>query len=187
MTLIGYMRVSTEDQNHDLQYDALVAAGVKPKNIYKDVMSGKTTRRDGLDTALKQLKSKDTLVVWKLDRLGRKPAHLYMLIDGLNDEDKDFKSITEGFDTTTAGGRFMFGVMSSLAEMERNLISERTKAGMAAAKARGAKIGRPPKVPYKKGSIVKMLKSGKSYRDVAALSGISKSTVARIGATIKEK
>lgn len=187
MSSVGYMRVSTEEQNHDLQYDALIASGVKPKNIYKDIISGTTTSRDGLDTAIGELKEGDTLVVWKLDRLGRKAIHLYTLVDGLQTRGIAFKSITEGFDTSKPMGKAMFGMICVFAEMERDTIAERTRAGMAAAKARGVRIGRPPRVPYDRDAVIKLLKEGKSCRDIEALIGISKSTVARISATLKEK
>jgi len=139
---IGYVRVSDKDQSEDLQVDALTAAGCKI--IYGDHgVSGKITTRAGLDDMLASLKSGDTLVVWKLDRLGRSTIHLLQLLSELRDRGVDFQAITQGIDTTTAVGRMLYGQLAVFAEYERSLISERTKAGMAAAKARGVHVGRP--------------------------------------------
>lgn len=139
---IGYVRVSDKDQSENLQIDALKAAGCSV--IYGDHgVSGAITKRCGLDEMLDSLEAGDTLVVWKLDRLGRSTIHLLQLLSDLRDRGVDFQAITQGIDTTTAVGRMLYGQLAVFAEYERSLISERTKAGMAAAKARGVHIGRP--------------------------------------------
>lgn len=139
---IGYVRVSDKDQSEALQVDALKAAGCDV--IYGDHgVSGKIRKRVGLDEMLSCLKSGDTLAVWKLDRLGRSTIHLLQLLNDLRARGVDFQAITQGIDTTTAVGRMLYGQLAVFAEYERSLISERTKAGMAAAKARGVHVGRP--------------------------------------------
>lgn len=133
---IGYVRVSDRDQTEALQINALKAAGCDA--IYGDHgVSGVVTKRRGLEEVLNRLEEGDTLVVWKLDRLGRSTIHLLQLLSDLRDRGVDFQAITQGIDTTTAVGRMVYGQLAVFAEYERNLISERTKAGMAAAKARG--------------------------------------------------
>lgn len=139
---IGYVRVSDKDQTEALQVDALKAAGCDL--IYGDHgVSGAISKRRGLDEVLSALEDGDTLVVWKLDRLGRSTIHLLQLLSDLRDRGVDFQAITQGIDTTTAVGRMLYGQLAVFAEYERTLISERTKAGMAAAKARGVHVGRP--------------------------------------------
>ncbi|TDY16898.1 DNA invertase Pin-like site-specific DNA recombinase [Paraburkholderia sp. BL6665CI2N2] len=143
MKKIGYARVSTEDQHLDLQISALKAAecGI----LFEDHgVSGASFSRPGLEKALSRLKAGDTLVVWRLDRLGRSISHLVNLINRLSKRRIHFKSLTESIDTSTSGGRLVFHLMASLAEFERSLISERTKAGMDAARVRGSRIGRKP-------------------------------------------
>jgi DNA invertase Pin-like site-specific DNA recombinase len=142
---VGYARVSTEEQNLSLQFDALRAAGCA-HIFYDEGISGVTVSRPALSEALSALRRGDVLVVWKLDRLGRSLGHLIEIVSDLNANGIGFQSLSEAIDTTTAGGRLIFHVMGALAEFERALISERTKAGMASAKARGAAIGRPPKL-----------------------------------------
>lgn len=144
---IGYARVSKADgsQSLDLQRDALVAAGISSKHIYEDLSSGKKDDRLGLDTCLKALRTGDTLIVWKLDRLGRSLTHLVNLIDDLQKRGVGLKVLAgqgADIDTTTASGKLVFGIFAALAEFERELISERTKAGLAAARARGRRGGR---------------------------------------------
>lgn len=139
---IGYVRVSDKDQTENLQIDALKAAGCEV--IYGDHgVSGKIRKRKGLGDLLAALTGGDTLMVWKLDRLGRSTLHLLTLLDELRQRGIDFHAITQGIDTRTAIGRMVFGQLAVFAEYERNLISERTKAGMKAAKARGVHCGRP--------------------------------------------
>lgn len=149
--LIGYMRVSKADgsQATDLQRDALVEAGVGGDQLYQDFASGKRDDRPGLDACLKALRDGDTLVVWKLDRLGRNLRHLVEVVQGLNARGVGLKVLTgqgASIDTTTANGRLMFAFFAALAEFERELIVERTMAGLAAARARGRNGGRPFKM-----------------------------------------
>ena len=145
--LIGYTRVSKADgsQRLDLQRDALIAAGVAPQAIYEDRASGKREDRPGLEMCLKALRSGDTLVVWKLDRLGRDLGHLVSVVSGLADREVGLQVLAgqgAAIDTATASGRLVFGIFAALAEFERELIRERTRAGLAAARARGRKGGR---------------------------------------------
>jgi DNA invertase Pin-like site-specific DNA recombinase len=143
--LIGYARVSTEEQNLALQLDALALAGCH--QIFQDEgVNGADRNRAALKRALAMLAPGDVLVTWKLDRLGRSLAHLIEIIGHLDKEAIGFRSLSEAIDTTTAGGRLLFHVMGALAEFERTLISERTRAGMAAAKARGRHLGRERKM-----------------------------------------
>lgn len=149
--LIGYMRVSKSDgsQNVDLQRDALTAAGVNPARIYEDHASGRLDARPGLTAMLKALREGDTLVVWKLDRLGRDLRHLVNTVHDLTQRGIGFKVLTghgASIDTTTPAGKLVFGIFAALAEFERELISERTKAGLASARARGRKGGAPFKM-----------------------------------------
>jgi DNA invertase Pin-like site-specific DNA recombinase len=143
--LIGYARVSTDEQNLSLQLDALRAAGCA--QIFCDEgISGAATDRRELNNALRTLTTGNVLVVWKLDRLGRSLAHLIQIITRLQEEAIGFRSLSEAIDTTTASGKLMFHVIGAIAEFERSLISDRTRAGMAAAKARGQHLGREPKM-----------------------------------------
>lgn len=149
--LIGYMRVSQTDGSGvlDLQRDALLAAGVDPARLYEDHVSGRRDDRPGLEACLRSLRPSDTLVAWKLDRLGRDLRHLVTLAHGLTGRGVGLRVLAgEGaaIDTTTPNGRLMFGVFAALAEFERELIVERTKAGLASARARGRRGGRPYKM-----------------------------------------
>ncbi|MBA8838831.1 DNA invertase Pin-like site-specific DNA recombinase [Ochrobactrum sp. RH2CCR150] len=139
---IGYARVSTDGQKLDLQLDALKKAGCDPIFIDQGV-SGASTERPGLQKVLKRLKKGDTLVVWRLDRLGRSLIHLVDLVNSLGRDGVEFKSMTENIDTSSSGGRLVFHLLAALSEFERSLISERTKAGMEAARRKGKHIGRP--------------------------------------------
>jgi DNA invertase Pin-like site-specific DNA recombinase len=146
--LIGYMRVSKVDGSQvlDLQRDALLAAGVKPSRLYEDKASGKKDDRPGLEACLKSLREGDTLTVWKLDRLGRNLRHLVNTIHDLMERKIGFRVLSgqgADIDTTTAGGRLVFGIFAALAEFERELIRERTMAGLSSARARGRNGGRP--------------------------------------------
>jgi len=146
--LIGYMRVSKADGSQvlDLQRDALIAAGVKPSRLYDDEASGKKDDRPGLNACLKSLREGDTLVVWKLDRLCRNLRHLVNTVHDLMERKIGFRVLSgqgANIDTTTAGGRLVFGIFAALAEFERDLIRERTIAGLASARARGRNGGRP--------------------------------------------
>ena len=139
--LIGYARVSTHEQTLNLQQDALTKAGCT--KIFTDTASGAKTERIGLEEALNYVRKGDTLVVWRLDRLGRSLPHLISTMTDLEERGIGFKSLTENIDTTTSGGKLIFHIFGALAEFERNLIRERTLAGLAAARARGRKGGRP--------------------------------------------
>ena len=139
--LIGYARISTADQTHALQRDALTAAGCE--KIFTDTASGSRTDRPGLAQALNFARAGDTLVVWRLDRLGRSLAHLIETVRAMQHRGVHFKSLQEQLDTATSGGKLVFHVFGALAEFERDLIRERTQAGLAAARARGRRGGRP--------------------------------------------
>lgn len=138
---VGYARVSTDDQDLSLQLDALQAAGCE--RIFRDVMSGTKADRPGLTEALQFVRPHDTLIVWRLDRLGRSLSSLIDLLGQLADRPVGFRSLTEQIDTTTSGGKLIFHIFGALAEFERNLIRERTVAGLAAARARGRRGGHP--------------------------------------------
>ena len=165
---VGYARVSTEEQNLSLQKQALRAAGCKV--IIEDQgVSGAATIRPGLSDALTKLKKGDVLVVWRLDRLGRSLAHLIEIIDGLGKAGVGFASLTESIDTTTSSGRLVFHMMGALAEFERGLIGERTRAGMKAAKRRGKHVGRPSKLTRQQIQHAReLIASGKESRGAVA-------------------
>lgn len=176
--MIGYARVSTQDQHLDLQTEALARAGCE--KIYEDKISGVRTERPGLARTLEMLREGDTLVVWKLDRLGRSVKQLVDMVGELHKQGIQFKSLTDAIDTGTPAGRFFFHVMASLAEMERELIIERTRAGLDAAKRLGRKGGRKPKMTSSKiESAKKLLASGIPPRDVAKDLGVSVPTLYR--------
>jgi len=142
--LVGYARVSTDDQDLSLQLDALEKHGIAKDRIFTDKISGAKCNRPGLNRCLNMLKDGDTLIVWRLDRLGRSMRHLVTLIEDLRGRGIGFRSINDGvIDTTSASGELVFNIFSALAQFERRLIQERTKAGLAAARARGRKGGRP--------------------------------------------
>jgi DNA invertase Pin-like site-specific DNA recombinase len=153
--LIGYARVSTHDQTLTLQQDALTKAGCT--KIFTDTASGAKAERKGLDEALNYVRKGDTLVVWRLDRLGRSLPHLIATMTDLEERGIGFKSLTENIDTTTSGGKLIFHIFGALAEFERNLIRERTTAGLTAARARGRKGGRPKVLTGRKLSIAQDL------------------------------
>ena len=143
--LVGYARVSTDDQDLSLQIDSLVGLGVDQDLIFTDKMSGAKSGRPGLKKCLAHLERGDTLLVWRLDRLGRSMSHLVELIDELRNRGVGFRSVNDGvIDTTSASGELIFRIFSALAQFERRLIQERTRAGLAAARARGRTGGRPP-------------------------------------------
>lgn len=176
--LIGYARVSTQDQNLDLQLNALEKAGCK--KIFEDKVSGTRSDRPGLTKAMEILREGDTLVVWKLDRLGRSVKQLVDLISELHKIGIQFKSITDAIDTGTTAGRFFFHVMASLAEMERELTVERTRAGLEAARRLGRKGGRKRQMTDSKiESAKKLLANGVPARDVAQNLGVSIPTLYR--------
>lgn len=177
--MIGYARVSTLEQNPALQFDALVLAGCD--QIFTDQASGALANRPALDQALGLLQEGDTLVTWKLDRLGRSLSHLITLVTALESRRVAFRSLSEAIDTRTAGGRLLFHVMGALAEFERALISERTRAGMAAARARGATLGRPHKLSSAQIEVALNALGGttETLRDLAKIFSVSTSTLKR--------
>lgn len=176
--LIGYARVSTQDQNLDLQTEALTKVGCK--KIYNDKISGSRAERPGLTKALEMLREGDTLVVWKLDRLGRSVKSLVDLVGELHQQGIQFKSLTDAIDTGTPSGRFFFHVMASLAEMERELTVERTRAGLEVARQLGRKGGRRRQMTESKiESAKKLLSNGVPPRDVATNLGVSVPTLYR--------
>ena len=176
--LIGYARVSTQDQNLDLQTEALRKAGCE--KLFEDKLSGRLADRPGLTQTLQMLREGDTLVVWKLDRLGRSVKNLVDLVNELRARGVQFKSLTDSIDTATASGRFFFHVMASLAEMERELTVERTRAGLEVARQLGRKGGRKRQMTDSKiASAKKLLASGVPPRDVAKNLGVSVPTLYR--------
>jgi len=174
---IGYARVSTHDQNLDLQLDALSAAGCE--RLFQDTASGAKAVRAGLEDALDHVRAGDTLVVWRLDRLGRSLPDLISTVSQLEARGAGFKSLTESIDTTTTGGKLVFHIFSALAEFERALIRERTQAGLAAARARGRKGGRPRKLDAAHVALLYKLydEREKTVREICSLLGISKPTL----------
>jgi|ERR1700691_623574 len=176
--LIGYARVSTQDQNLESQREALTKAGCQ--KVFEDKVSGTRADRPGLAKALEMMREGDTLVVWKLDRLGRSVKQLVDLVGELHKKAVQFKSLTDAIDTGTPSGRFFFHVMASLAEMERELIVERTRAGLDAARQLGRKGGRKPKMTTSKiESAKKLLASGVPPKDVAKNLSVSIPTLYR--------
>ena len=152
---VGYARVSTHEQNLSLQKDALKEAGCG--KIFHDQVSGAKAERPGLQEAKAYVRDGDTLVLWRLDRLGRSLKHLIETVTALEERGVGFQSLQESIDTTTSGGRLLFHIFGALAEFERNLIQERTRAGLAAARARGRKGGRPKAVDKKKTQLLYQL------------------------------
>jgi DNA invertase Pin-like site-specific DNA recombinase len=179
MKILGYARVSTDEQNLDLQRDALKKAGCA--RIYHDQgISGTSRQRPGLDEVMSALKPGDVLAVWKLDRLGRSLAHLIELIRQLGERGCHFKSISEGMDTSTSAGRLLFHVVGSLAEFERSLIIERTKAGLLSARARGQVLGRKPSLSRNQlRSARTLIEAGGSPTSVAREMKVGRSTLYR--------
>ena len=181
--LFGYARVSTDDQDLSLQIDALTQQGIPANSIFMDKVSGAKTERLGLNECLKSLQPGDILVVWRLDRLGRSMRHLITLVEDLRNKGIGFRSVSEGaIDTTCALGELIFNIFSALAQFERRLIQERTKAGLAAARARGRVGGRPKTSPQDaKVRLAKTLLADKSLEvdDICETLKISRSTLYR--------
>jgi DNA invertase Pin-like site-specific DNA recombinase len=178
-TLIGYARVSTIDQKAELQVDALTAAGCE--RVFTDKASGSLASRLQLDRMLDHLREGDIVVVWRLDRLGRSLKNLIALVEDLADRGVGFRSLSESIDTTTANGRLFFSVMGALAEFERDLIRERTMAGLAAARARGRVGGRPPKMTADKVKVAREMYASKEYtvEAIAKTVGVSRKAIYR--------
>lgn len=173
---VGYVRVSTNEQNTALQRDALERSGCE--QIFEDKISGKSTNRPGLNRALKRLQAGDTLVVWKLDRLGRSMRHLVSMTEELRQRGVNFRSLTDSIDTSTPMGRFFFHIMGALAEMERELIIERTRAGLDAARAQGRVGGRRPKLtPDEWAQAGRLIAAGEPRQRVAMIFDVGISTL----------
>src|SRR5215218_2760251 len=177
--LVGYARISTIDQTLDLQRDALSVAGCT--KIFTDTASGAQAEREGLTEAISYVRAGDTLVVWKLDRLGRSLKDLIERITQLDDRKIGFRSITENIDTTTSGGKLIFHIFGALAEFERDIIRERTNAGLEAARARGKLGGRPPALSPEKIKLARKLYADKStsVSEICKMLGISRHTLRR--------
>lgn len=177
--LIGYARVSTQDQNLDLQRDALQRVGCE--KIFTDVSTGSKSSRPGLDEALSYLREGDTLVVWRLDRLGRSLKHLIDAVNGLSERNVSFRSLQENIDTTTSGGKLIFHVFGALAEFEREIIRERTQAGLSSARARGRVGGRPRVMDEKKLQMaIELFKDpSRSIDDICEVLRVSRPTLYR--------
>lgn len=186
----GYARVSTNEQSLDLQIDALEKAGCQEGYIFSEKVSGKKKDRPQLKKMLERLRKGDTVMVWKIDRLGRSLKDLVNIVDKIKDKDAHFVSVEDNFDTTTAGGELFFHIFASLAQFESSLISKRTKAGLASARARGRKGGRPKGLSEKtlrKAKTAKTMYKAKNEKGVAEYSvteicgelNISKSTLYR--------
>jgi DNA invertase Pin-like site-specific DNA recombinase len=183
---IGYVRVSKQEQNEELQIDALKEAGCE--KWFLDKMTGSKAERKGLNEALAYLRPGDTFVVWKLDRAGRSLTHLIELLKGLQGRGIEFMSLTEQIDTTTPGGKLIFHLMGTLAEFERDLIRERTNAGLAAARARGRVGGRPRKLKTNgKVTLARQMFADQSHSipEICAALGISRATLYRYVKEVK--
>ena len=178
--LVGYARVSTREQNQALQLDALRAAGCE--RVYTEKASGAQRERPELKAALDYAREGDTLVVWKMDRLGRTVLQSVQFLNSLHKEKIEFRSLTEGIDTNTPMGKFYFHMAAALAELERDRLIERTNAGLAAAKARGRKGGRKRALSAEQAALaLDMMKDGsRSMAQVAKLMNVSRSTISRL-------
>jgi len=176
--IIGYARVSTSDQNLDAQLDQLREAGAE--KIFEEKITGAKRKRPQLDALLSQLRKKDVVVVTKYDRLARSLKDLLEIVEAIRDHGAGFRSLAEDIDTTTSAGRLVFHVFASIAEFERDRISERTKEGLAAARKRGRVGGRPPALSLdQKVEVRKMLEDGRSIPEIARLFKVSQMTVRR--------
>ena len=179
---IGYARVSTDDQNLDLQLDALHRACIADDCLYSDTASGKDAERKELAACLKALREGDTLVVWRLDRLGRSLPDLVRIIGELEKKGVGFESLTEKIETSSAAGKLVFHVFAALAEFERNLIRERTRAGLVAARARGRSGGRRPKLTPQQIKEIKRLMSDPTIpvSQIAERYNVSRTTIYKV-------
>lgn len=185
---IGYIRVSRSNQNLELQEDSLKRAGCY--KIFKDVASGKNSDRPGLSECLDYIRENDTLVVWKSDRLGRSTVDLLNIVDDLRKRNIGFKSLTEDlFDTTSSNGRLVFGIFALLAEHERDRIRERTMAGLASARARGRKGGRPKALTGEKKALAfeALQNRNQTVKQIAKAIGVGEATIYRYQKELKEQ
>lgn len=181
--IFGYARVSTHEQNLDLQLDALKQYGAE--RIFEEKMTGTKRERPQLDEMMKYLREGDTVVVWKLDRIGRSMKNLMELVNGFHEKGVNFVSLKENIDTTTATGKLIFHIFASLAEFERDMLSERTKAGLKSARARGRKGGRPATAKDKVALALKMYDSRQyTATEISDATGISKTSLYRF---VKER
>ena len=184
--LIGYIRVSKSDGTQTLepQRDALFAAGIDPSRIYEDMASGRHDARPGLTACLKALQPGNTLVIWKLDRLGRDLRHLVTTAEDLRSRGIGLKVLAGAgaqIDTTSANGRLAFGIFAAFAEFERAMVRERTQAGLRSARAQGRSGGRQPKLsPHQQTEVITMLTAGRSTADIARLFRVHRATISRI-------
>lgn len=176
--IFGYARVSTQDQNLELQIDALKKMGAT--TVYQEKASGKNEHRTELDALLKAASKGDTIVVYKLDRISRSTKHLITLTEYFEKNDIQFISVQDNIDTSSSMGRFFFRVMASIAELERDIIVERTQAGLTAARARGRLGGRPPKDPTVINRAIKLYESKEySVKEITSMTGVSRSLLYR--------
>jgi len=181
MTSWGYARVSTVDQDTAPQFDALRRAGIDEAHIVTDHASGTREDRPGLVQLLEQLQPGDVLTVWKLDRLGRSLAHLISLVDELGKRGVEFRSLTDALDTTTPGGRLMFHIVGAVAQFEREITVERTKAALALAKRSGRPLGRPSLVSQEQYEQIHRLRDeGKSHVVIGKSTGLKRAVVGRV-------
>lgn len=178
---IGYARVSTKDQNLDLQIDALTKAGCADAYIYREEISGATRERPQLQKLREQLREGDVVVVWKLDRLGRSLADLVHLVTEIQGKGAGLQSLHDNIDTTTPQGKLTFHIFAAIAEFEREIIRERTNAGLASARARGRKGGRPPglskEAQIKAAAATSLFNQKKTVAEICATLSVSKKTV----------
>jgi DNA invertase Pin-like site-specific DNA recombinase len=178
---IGYARVSTDKQHNANQIEQLKRAGCEERNIYTDTASGGQWNRPKLQECLKHLRKDDVLVVWKLDRLSRSLGDLLRILKQLNEKDVGFRSLTEALDTTTSAGRLMMHMVGAFAEFEREIIKERTKAGLARARAKGRIGGRKQELSARRqAEVIRQVKSGEKQAAVAREQHVSKATICRI-------
>lgn len=181
-TNIGYMRVSTEMQDHALQYDALTKAGVEPEHIFQDTMTGSKITRDGLKKCLKFCIPGDTIIVWKIDRFSRKTKDMLELVENLDERGISIKSTTQPLDTSTPMGKMILTSLAMFAEFERETIRERVKAGIQAKKdaEKNLRWGRQPATDYDPVAIRRDKRNGMKVRQIAKLHGVSIATVSRV-------
>lgn len=180
-TLVGYARVSTHEQSLDMQIEALVRAGVDMAKIFSDKLSGVADRRPGREAALRQVRKGDTLIVWKLDRISRSVLDLLTLLQVLEKRGVGFRSLTDPIDTTTAMGKAVITILGAVAQLERDLIAQRTRAGVASAKARGVKFGQPTKLtPEARKQIDDLLRQDTPVKLIAKRLGIGEATIRRV-------